>query len=308
MARPQKKGLDYFPLDVTMDKTNDDIEMLEGKYATNGFKTIIKLYMKIYQEEGYFIKWCEKSSLLLAKRVNVHINEVKDIINDLVKWGVFDEIMYDEYKILTSRRIQKTYFDATKNRKEVIAIDEYMLVEIVNDNINLVNVGINPQSKEKETKVKKKKEEKSKAKKDESSDSLVVVELSPPTDPIITSPKIDYSSIANYFNTHSGLKEILRMTSKRKTNIDARIKEYKKQGGIDVIYKVIDNTRLSPFMKGSNKKNWVATFDWIFGHPNNFVKVYEGNYVEQDYVPNANNNLQNRANNLKNKFGSGKNE
>ena len=62
MARPQKKGLDYFPLDVTMDKTNDDIEMLEAKYVQNGFKTIIKLYMKIYSDEGYYVKWNEKTS------------------------------------------------------------------------------------------------------------------------------------------------------------------------------------------------------------------------------------------------------
>ena len=93
------------------------------------------------------------------------------------------------------------------------------------------------------------------------------------------------------------------MTTKRKQNIDARIKEYKNQGGINAIYKAIDNTRLSPFMKGNNNKNWFATFDWIFSHPNNFVKVYEGNYVEQDHVPNGNNKLQNRANVLKNKFG-----
>ena len=61
-------------------------------------------------------------------------------------------------------------------------------------------------------------------------------------------------------------------------------------------------------MKGNNNKNWIATFDWIFAHPNNFVKVYEGNYVEKDHVPNGNSNLQNRADVLKNKFGGNKNE
>lgn len=306
MARPQKKGIDYFPLDVSMDKTNDDIEMLEAKYVTNGFKTIIKLYMKIYQEEGYFIKWSEKSSLLLAKRVNADINEVNSIINDLVHWGVFDEIMFNEYGVLTSRRIQSTYMDVTRKRKEVHMIDDYLLVDVVNDNINLINVGINPQRKEKESKVEKRKGKKSKGKKVESSDSKVVEDKSPATNPIIISDPIDYSSIANYFNTHSGLKEISRMTPKRKTHIDARIKEYKDQGGIDAIFKAIDNTRLSPFMKGDNDKQWMATFDWIFGKPNNFVKVYEGNYVENDHVPNGKTNLQTRADQLKKKYGDDK--
>ena len=152
MARPKKKGLSYFPLDTTMDKTNDDIEMLEAKYVKNGFKTIIKLYMKIYDDEGYFVKWNEKTSLLLAKRVNADINEVNAIINDLVHWGVFDEILYDNYKILTSKRIQETYFEAVKRRDEVIVFEEFLLINKINDNINLVNVGINPQRKEKNSK------------------------------------------------------------------------------------------------------------------------------------------------------------
>ena len=147
MARPQKKGIDYFPLDVTMDKTNDDIEMLEAKYVTNGFKTIIKLYMKIYQEEGYFVEWNEKSSLLLAKRVNADINEVNSIINDLVHWGVFNLNLFKTHSILTSKRIQKTYLEAVKKRKEVDIIESLLLVEKINDNINLINSGIYPQSK-----------------------------------------------------------------------------------------------------------------------------------------------------------------
>ena len=160
MARTQKKGIDYFPLDVTMDKTNDDIEMLEAKYVDIGFKTVIKLYMKIYQDEGYFIKWNEKSSLLLAKRVNADINEVNSVINDLVHWGVFDENLFNKYQVITSKRIQKTYCEATKKRKNVDIIDTlYLLDEIVNSNINLINSNIYPQSKEKKIILKKTKQE-----------------------------------------------------------------------------------------------------------------------------------------------------
>ncbi len=156
MARPQKKGLDYFPLDVICDKT-DDVEILEAKYPTSGFLTLIKLYMKIYQEEGYYIKWNEKSSLLLSKRVNVDFNTVNDIINDLAEWDVFDNELYKTYKILTSKRIQETYIDAVKKRKMVEMYEEYYLLTEVNSNINLINVGINPQSKVKKSKVDKSK-------------------------------------------------------------------------------------------------------------------------------------------------------
>jgi len=159
MARPQKKGLDYFPLDVTMDKTDSDIEILEAKYK-NGFAILIKLYMKIYQEEGYFIKWDEKQSLLLSKRVNVDFKEVNDVVNDLTIWGVFDNELFLKYNILTSYRIQGTYIDAVKKRKSVDMFNSLMLTEIVNSNINLIDSDIYPQSKVKKSKVKESKENK----------------------------------------------------------------------------------------------------------------------------------------------------
>jgi hypothetical protein len=155
MARPQKKGLDYFPLDVSMDKTDDDIQILEAKHGIEGFCILIKLYMKIYQDEGYFIKWSEKTSLLHSKRVNVDINLVNVVINDLVNWGLFNKELYDNYSILTSRRIQETYMEAVKKRKEVDMIDSLLLLEEVNSNINSINSDIYPQRKEKKRKEKK---------------------------------------------------------------------------------------------------------------------------------------------------------
>lgn len=155
MARPQKKGLDYFPLDVTMDRTDDDVEMLEAKYGSEGFCILIKLYMKIYQNEGYYIKWGEKEGLLHSKRVNVDFNLVNDVVNDLVHWGIFDKGLFDKFSILTSKRIQDTYMEAVKSRKNVAMIDSILLINEVNSNINLVNSDIYPQSKEKKKKVNK---------------------------------------------------------------------------------------------------------------------------------------------------------
>jgi len=84
-----------------------------------------------------------------------------------------------------------------------------------------------------------------------------------------------YISIQNYWNSHSSLKEITAVTDKRKGNLNARIKEH----GIEAIYKVIDNVRNSRFLRGYNNKGWMASFDWVF-LPNNFVKVLEGNYLD----------------------------
>ena len=87
--------------------------------------------------------------------------------------------------------------------------------------------------------------------------------------------KIDYDSICDFWNTHSLLKEITKITEQRKPNVNARIREH----GIEAIYKMIDQAGQSPFLRGDNRQGFVATFDWCF-KPKNFVKVLEGNYID----------------------------
>lgn len=170
MARPIKEGLDYFPLDVDIDQ-DDKIALIEASHGLIGFAVIIKMFMKIY-DNSYFYKWGEKEQLLFSKRVNVDINSLNDIINDCVKWDVFSKKLYEEYKILTSKGIQKRYLEAAARRKEVRIKREYLLLSSkeVNAYRNLVIVDINshpdkemleenPQSKVKESKVKESKVE-----------------------------------------------------------------------------------------------------------------------------------------------------
>ena len=152
MARPQKEGLDYFPLDTDMDLQDDKIQLLEAKYGIVGFGVMIKLLMKIYNE-GYFYSWGEKESLLHSKRVNVDVNKVNEIVSDLVKWGMFDSKTFDKYRVLTSNGIQKRYWEVAKRRNEIIVIKQYWVFNVdeifVSANINMINVDGSTQRKEK---------------------------------------------------------------------------------------------------------------------------------------------------------------
>lgn len=172
MARPQKEGLDYFPLDVDIDQ-DDKIALIESQYGIEGFAVIIKLMMKIYKT-SYFYEWTEREQLLFSKRVNVDINRVNVIINDCVKWELFDEAMLKDYQILTSKGIQRRYLEAVGRRQKVEMFKEYLLLDekIINVYKNLVIVNINPvnvdnittlipkvkESKVKESKVEERKE------------------------------------------------------------------------------------------------------------------------------------------------------
>jgi hypothetical protein len=150
MARPQKEGLDYFPLDTDMDLIDDKIQLLEAKHGIIGFGVLIKLLMKIYSE-GYFYAWGEKESLLHAKRVNVDINKVNEVVLDSVKWGMFDSQIFNKYKILTSNGIQKRFWEVAKRRIEISIIKQYWVFNVnevlISANINLINVDSGTQSK-----------------------------------------------------------------------------------------------------------------------------------------------------------------
>lgn len=185
MARPQKSGLDYFPLNVDMDQ-DDKIMLIESEFGIAGFGIIVKMLSKIYSN-GYYYEWGEKEQLLFSKRVNVNINEVIECINSAIKWDLFDKTTYEKYNILTSKGIQKRYIEAVGRRKTLEIIEEYWLIDIpenekmtvilVNVDINPVNadingkiVDINSQSKEKKRKEKKSKVNQSKTDKENSVD------------------------------------------------------------------------------------------------------------------------------------------
>lgn len=143
MARPTKQGLDYFALDVTM---NDEVEIIEAEHGLVGYAILIKLFQKIYSE-GYYHNWNDRDIILFSNRVSVDRNLLTSIVDDCIKWGIFDKQLFDKYNILTSKRIQNHYFIATYKRVDVEVIKEYLLID-VSDRTNLLMIGVSVDSNE----------------------------------------------------------------------------------------------------------------------------------------------------------------
>jgi hypothetical protein len=180
MARPQKEGLDYFSLDVNCD---DKVKLIEAKFGVEGFGVLIKLWQIIY-DNGYYVEWTERELLLYKSRIHADISKVKDIIQECLKWNLFDIGLYERFHILTSRGIQKRYLEAIKRRNEIFLEYSYWLIEFpvstekihvtithvyadnnaVNADINSKNADSNTQSKVKESKVKESKVKNTKVK------------------------------------------------------------------------------------------------------------------------------------------------
>lgn len=94
-------------------------------------------------------------------------------------------------------------------------------------------------------------------------------------------PKSKISEIMEAWN-RLPITNIKAIRGTRLTMLKARLKDYT----IDEILSAISNIRESPFLLGQNNKGWQITFDW-FIRPNNFLKVYEGNYTGQRQTKNS---------------------
>lgn len=119
-----KVKLDWFKLDCQND---DKLDLIEAEFGLIGFAVVVKLWQKIYGSEGYYCEWNDDVALVFAKKNGVGANAVSEIIQAAIRRGIFDEKMFTEFGILTSRGIQNRYFDIISRRKSEISNPEYLL-------------------------------------------------------------------------------------------------------------------------------------------------------------------------------------
>ena len=182
MARPVKKGLDYFPLDVMMDTQSDEVQSLEGMHPILGFNVYLKLLMKIYSE-GYYYKWGEVQASLLARRVGCTVDQVQAVVADAVKVGLLDKALFDQ-GVLTSRGIQKRYAEVKKKSAKDFTNAEFWLLsgkpELtgVNPPITPLNFRETPSKAENSTQRKEKKSKEKESKEKETNLQLTKIQFS----------------------------------------------------------------------------------------------------------------------------------
>lgn len=148
MARPNKIGLDYFPLDVDIFE-DEKISAISGEFGIKGEITVIKLLCAIYRN-GYFILWNDLLKFKLLRNLSGVSSElIESIVNRLVLWEFFDKALFDSVKVLTSRGIQRRYFEAVKRRKTDDELP-YLLINVCNNtSSNDINAGKNSTKKRK---------------------------------------------------------------------------------------------------------------------------------------------------------------
>ena len=114
MARPKKNGLDYFPIDVDI-FDDEKVIPVSSEFGTKGDGILIRVLCAIYRN-GYYVEYSDAFIFKIAKQAGEPYDTVFDVVSGLVKWGFFDRYMFETFKVLTSRGIQKRRIEATRKR------------------------------------------------------------------------------------------------------------------------------------------------------------------------------------------------
>lgn len=124
MARPVKKGLDYFPFDV--DYFRDiKIRVLRAQHGSDGSDVYLYLLTEVYRN-GYYIKFDQDFILVAAADLNMTPNKIELIVSFCINRSLFDRKLFDMDTVLSARSIQSRYQDAckVKGAKNNIVVDQ----------------------------------------------------------------------------------------------------------------------------------------------------------------------------------------
>ena len=84
-----------------------------------------------------------------------------------------------------------------------------------------------------------------------------------------------YATIRELYNSVCGsYPRLVKMSEARKKAINARMKTGYTLDDFRILF---EKAEASDFLKGANKRNWSATFDWLISD-SNMAKVLDGNY------------------------------
>lgn len=174
MARPRKRGLEYFPLDVGFLRDRK-VKLLRAEFGASSVVFVLYVFCKAFGEEGYFCTWDNDELLIASDELKEKPAYLSEVLSGCLKRSIFDEGVFQMFGVLTSAGIQRRYLAGCEKRDDITLFKEYLLLEkneipastlrkcafisvsgektLVNSPETTVFSPENPQSKVKESKV-----------------------------------------------------------------------------------------------------------------------------------------------------------
>lgn len=279
MSRPLKDGVDAFLKD-TQFYTDDKVRLLRAEFGAKGMYLLDYLLCEIYGKEGYYAKWGKEKCFLVSDGAGCGLTPTfcEEFVLGCIRCSFFDERVFNQFGILTSKSIQRRFARALKCRDSFTFFEEYFLLDLkdtkdippsilnkltfksVSDKVNRVSDEENP-DKLSENELKKRNETKRKEKEENTGKS---------PDPV------SYEKIVELYNSLCiSLPKVTVLSEARKRAIKQRLKTYTYEQFMEV-FKLAEE---SDFLKGKNDRKWRASFDWIM-NDTNFAKILDRNYTD----------------------------
>jgi hypothetical protein len=159
MARPLKKGLDYFPHDT--DAMNDEkLEIMQLLYGNDGYAFYFKMLERIYRSADLLLDVSDaETRLVMIKKCNVDEERFDKMLATALRHGLFDQNAFDEFGVVTSKGVIKRSEMVTKKRENM---RERYQIKVSDAETREETMSETPQTKQNKTKQKETKQNETK--------------------------------------------------------------------------------------------------------------------------------------------------
>lgn len=127
MARPKKRTLDYFEVDVGIAQNLKVRKLINRKGGARALGVFVYLLCRIYKN-CYYIDCTPDAIFEIAADLCEQEDYVMEVIVYCLETRLFDRKMYDRHQILTSRGIQERYAALQVQRKRISVVEQYDLL------------------------------------------------------------------------------------------------------------------------------------------------------------------------------------
>lgn len=136
MARPKKRTLDYFEVDVGIAQNLKVRKLINRKGGARALGVFVYLLCRIYKN-GYYIDCNSDVIFEIAADLYEQEDYVMEVILYCLEIRLFDQGMYERHQILTSRGIQERYVELQNQRKRISVVEQY---DLLNDDDSMKDV------------------------------------------------------------------------------------------------------------------------------------------------------------------------
>lgn len=131
MAGRPKRKLDYAGWSVDIFDNDTKIDKLLDAQGWIGFSVYFYLCLRAFGSDGYFYKWSYDDCASTARKMGSGISSgtIYEVVGYCLQIGLFDRRLFDEWGVLTSKGIQRSFWTVAKSRRDKTVFRELWLLK-----------------------------------------------------------------------------------------------------------------------------------------------------------------------------------